>query len=126
NGTVVAAQIWDRAPIASSPRESGEISVPATLSIIMPAYHAGRFIASGVRSVLAQTWSGWELVIVSDDGEDYEARLAAQGLVDRRFRFLSTGAVGAGASRARNLALETITTPYVAVLDADDRFRARK
>ena len=100
--------------------------MPATISIIMPAHRAGPFIAAGVRSVLAQTYPGWELVIVSDDGEDYEARLAAAGLVDRRFRFLSTGTVGAGASRARNLALETVRTPYVAVLDADDRFRARK
>ncbi len=46
---------------------------------------------------------------------------ASAGLVDERFHFLSSGRVGAGASRARNLALDRISAPYVAILDADDR-----
>lgn len=97
-----------------------------SLSVIMPAFRAAPFIAEGVRSVLAQTWPGWRLVVVSDDGEDYEALLAAAGLRDPRFRFLSTGTTGAGASHARNLALDTLDTPHAAVLDADDRFKPDK
>jgi glycosyltransferase involved in cell wall biosynthesis len=52
--------------------------------------------------------------------------LAAAGLADRRLAFLSTGTSGAGASRARNLALDRIDTPFVAILDADDRFHPDK
>lgn len=97
-----------------------------TVSVIMPAFRAAGFIAEGVKSVLAQTWPDWRLIVISDDGDDYEALLAAAGLRDERFRFLSTGVVGAGASRARNLALDALDTAYVAILDADDRFKPDK
>ena len=65
-------------------------------------------------------------MIVADDGNDYEALLAAEGLRDPRLRFLSSGAIGGGASRARNVALDAITAPYAAILDADDRFKPEK
>jgi len=97
-----------------------------TVSIIMPAYRAEPFIAAAARSVLAQTYPAWQLWIVGDDGADYQALLAAQGLADPRFRFLSSGAIGGGASRARNLALDRLDTPYAAILDADDRFKPQK
>jgi len=97
-----------------------------TVAIIMPAYRAGPFIATAARSVLAQTYPHWQLHIVSDDGEDYEAVLGAAGLADPRFRFLSSGTIGGGASRARNLALDRIDSPYAAILDADDRFKPQK
>lgn len=96
------------------------------ISIIMPAYNAEPYIAAAARSVLAQTYPHWQLHIVSDDAADYEAVLAAEGIADPRLRFLSSGAIGGGASRARNLALEHIDTPHVAILDADDRFKPRK
>lgn len=97
-----------------------------TVSIVMPAYNAGSTIGAAVASVLAQTYPSWELVIVSDDGADYEALLADAGLADPRLRFLSSGQVRGGASRARNAALDVIDTPYAAVLDADDRFKPQK
>ncbi|MHB1110997.1 MAG: glycosyltransferase family 2 protein [Devosia sp.] len=97
-----------------------------TVSIIMPAYRAEPFIGAAVRSILAQTYPDWQLWIVSDDGQDYGALLAARGLADPRFRFLSSGTIGGGASRARNLALDLIEGPYAAILDADDRFKPQK
>jgi glycosyltransferase involved in cell wall biosynthesis len=100
--------------------------VSETVSIVIPAYRTGPFIGAAVRSVLAQTYPHWQLWIVSDDGEDYQALLAGQGLADRRFRFLSSGTLGGGASQARNAALEQIATPYAAILDADDRFKPQK
>lgn len=96
------------------------------IAIIMPAYNAEPYIAAAARSVLAQTYPHWQLHIVSDDAKDYEAVLAAAGIADPRLRFLSSGAIGGGASRARNLALELIDAPYVAILDADDRFKPKK
>src|SRR5690606_11628848 len=96
------------------------------VSVIMPAYRAERFIGAGMRSLLAQTWPHWRLYVVADDGTDYEALLARHGLADPRVTFLSTGRTGAGASYARNLALEIIDTPCAAVLDADDRFKPDK
>lgn len=98
----------------------------STVAVVIPAYKAEAFIEEAVRSVLAQTYADWEAWIITDDSEDYEELLGQSGLVDRRFRFLSSGRVGAGASRSRNLALDRIQTPYVAILDADDRLKPRK
>jgi glycosyltransferase involved in cell wall biosynthesis len=97
-----------------------------TVAVITPAYRAERWIAACVRSVQAQTWPGWEHWIIADDGADYERLLAAAGLSDPRHRFVSSGTLGGGASRARNVALDQIQTDYVAILDADDRFTAQK
>lgn len=97
-----------------------------TVSIVMPAYRAQPFIAAAARSVLAQTYPHWQLWVVSDDGRDYAALLADAGLADPRFRFLSTGTTGAGASLARNLALDRVESRWVAILDADDRFKPEK
>jgi glycosyltransferase involved in cell wall biosynthesis len=97
-----------------------------TVAIITPCYKAERWIGPCVRSVLAQTHQDWEHWIVADDGADYGALLAAQNLRDPRLRFLSSGTIGGGASRARNVALDQLTAPYAAILDADDRFKPEK
>ena len=96
------------------------------VAVIIPAFRAEQLIGQAVGSVLRQTHEDWEIWVVADDGEDYEQVLAQQGFRDRRFRFLSTGRVGAGASRARNLALDRIEAPYAAILDADDRMKPEK
>ena len=97
-----------------------------TVAIIVPAYKAETTLPATLRSVLAQTYPHWEVYLVADDGADYEAFLAASGLRDPRFRFLNSGGIGRGASNARNVALEALTTPYAAILDADDRFKPDK
>jgi glycosyltransferase involved in cell wall biosynthesis len=100
--------------------------MPETVAIITPAYKAERWIAACVRSVQAQTHADWQHWIIADDGADYAALLAAEGLSDPRHRFLSSGMVAGGASRARNVALDQIQTEYAAILDADDRFKPTK
>ena len=97
-----------------------------TVAVITPAWRAQATILTTVRSVLSQTHPDWELWLVADDGFDYQAFLAEAGVSDPRFRFLSSGGTGRGASNARNVALEQITAPYAAILDADDRLKPRK
>jgi hypothetical protein len=116
--------IWDRHAAPSS-GAMGERALDS-VAVIMPAFRAERLIGPAVRSVIAQTYPHWELWLVSDDGTDYEALLATMGMRDRRIRQLSSGVVGGGASRARNLALERIEAPYAAILDADDRMKPDK
>ena len=96
------------------------------VSIITPAYRAESFIARAVQSVIAQTYTNWEMIIISDDGQDYNAILSGQGIDDKRLRFASTGQVGSGLSHARNVGLDVAAKPIIALLDADDAFYPRK
>jgi glycosyltransferase involved in cell wall biosynthesis len=97
-----------------------------TVAVITPAWKAEATIVPTVRSVLTQTYPDWELWLIADDGGDYETFLAEAGIRDERIRFLSSGGIGRGASNTRNVALEAITAPYAALLDADDRLKPQK
>jgi hypothetical protein len=104
----------------------GSETMAETVAIITPCFRAERWIGAAVRSVLTQTYPHWQHWIVADDEVDYEGLLAGTGLRDPRLKFLSSGTIGGGASRARNVALDRIDTDYAAILDADDRFKPEK
>lgn len=90
-----------------------------TISIVMPCYNAEAYLPTSIGSVLAQTRSDWELVIVDDGSTDLSwqtlQRFAAQ---DNRIRIFQQ--VNAGAAAARNRALRETRGAYVAFLDSDD------
>ena len=90
------------------------------VSYIVPACDAHDSIGATVHSLLAQHFADWEAIVVSDDGFDYLAHLAAMGLGDVRLRMLSTGGHRTGAHRARNVGLAAARGDYVTQLDADD------
>lgn len=92
------------------------------VSVVIPAYRAEPTIARCVASLQGQTRPDWEAVVVADDRQDYAAILAAAGIVDRRLRFVATGAVGSGCHNARNVGLSAARGDIVAALDADDLY----
>ena len=92
------------------------------VSVLIAAFHAETFIARSVTSVLRQTYPHWEIIIASDDGQDYQEILNAQGMKDSHIRFTSTQRIGAGSSAARNAALDKASGDILAVLDSDDAF----
>jgi glycosyltransferase involved in cell wall biosynthesis len=90
-------------------------------TIAMPAYRARETIATAIASVLAQTESRFELIVVDDGSPDDSATIAALAAGnDPRVRILRQA--NAGPSVARNLAVRHGTAPLVAFLDADDRW----
>ena len=96
------------------------------VSVVMPAYDCEKTITRAAASVLAQSHSRWELIIVADDARDYQAILARQGIDDNRLTFLSTGATGSGSPPARNIGLDAAQYRYSAILDADDMMHPEK
>src|ERR1044071_916389 len=90
------------------------------ISIIIPAYRAQATVARAVRSALTQSWTDIEVIVVSDDQFDYGALLKAEGIIDKRLRFTSTGRTGSGCHNARNVGLELARGSFVAPHDADD------
>lgn len=86
------------------------------LSIIIAAYNAERYLVKAIESVLSQTVSGIEIVIVDDGSTDGTAKVCKQYANHIIWVHQNNG----GASAARNAALAVGTAPIFAVLDADD------
>ena len=96
------------------------------VSIVIPAYRAQDTLAETVRSVMAQAFTNWECIVVSDDGADYGAILRDSGIADRRVCYVSTGEVGSGCHAARNRGLRECRGEMVCALDADDVWLPRR
>lgn len=98
----------------------------ARVSVLIPAYQAQPYLSAAVHSLLVQRYTDWEALIIADDGEDYGALLHAQGIGDRRLKFLHTAPDHSGPAHARNDGLDAATGQYIALLDADDQFHPDK
>jgi glycosyltransferase involved in cell wall biosynthesis len=99
--------------------------VSARITVVVPAYNYAHYLPDALDSVLAQTVSDWECVIVDDGSTDDTAAVAAAYVArDSRFRYLLQD--NAGPAAARNNALRNSTGRYIQLLDADDRLAPRK
>ena len=88
------------------------------VSIIMPSYNTGRYIAESIRSVLAQTYTLWELIIVDDCSTD-DTEEVVKTFNDSRIRFLKNEK-NCGAALTRNRAIREANGEWIAFLDSDD------
>lgn len=87
------------------------------VSIIIPAYNAGRWLTDAVNSVLAQTFTDWELIVVNDGSTD-GTRKVLTTFHDPRIQVLDQA--NAGVSAARNAGIAAARGNYIGFLDADD------
>lgn len=88
-----------------------------TVSIIAPLYNKAAYVADMMQSVLSQTYSDWELLVV-DNGSTDDSFLKAQQIQDSRIRLLQSPKRGPGA--ARNYGLTHAKGKWIQFLDADD------
>jgi teichuronic acid biosynthesis glycosyltransferase TuaG len=92
----------------------------ALVAVIMPCHNGERTLRQAVESVLAQTFTDWELVIVDDGSTDGSASIIEQmAAAEPRIRLLRN-TTPSGAAAARNRALRETYARYVAFLDSDD------
>src|SRR5215467_13939630 len=96
-------------------------SSPA-ISVLMPVYNAGRFLAPAVESVLAQTFPDFELIAIDDGSGDASAEVLAQ-FAARDGRIRVFGQENRGIVATLNRALELARAPLIARMDADDLSR---
>ncbi|WP_105265356.1 glycosyltransferase family 2 protein [Pseudoalteromonas sp. T1lg76] len=90
------------------------------VSVIMPLYNAASFLEETVQSVIQQTLTDWELIIVDDFSTDSSLSVLAP-LIDAEPRIkLIQQAENAGVSVARNKAISNAKGRYIAFLDSDD------
>ena len=89
------------------------------LTVIVPVYNGEATLRRCVESVIAQSFTDWELIVVDDGSSDGSNRLAKElAAGEPRMKLLTQR--NRGVSAARNLALERAAGDYVAFLDADD------
>lgn len=95
------------------------------VSVIMPSYNTGRFISETIESVLAQSYSNWELLIVDDCSKDNTDDVVSQYLADTRIRYIKNE-TNSGAAVSRNRALREAKGKWIAFLDSDDLWESDK
>ncbi len=93
------------------------------VSVVMPSYNHAPFIAEAVQSVLAQSVSDLELIVV-DDGSTDESLKILTGFTDPRLRVIAQTNQGAHAALNRGLAEATGT--YIALLNSDDAYHPQR
>jgi glycosyltransferase involved in cell wall biosynthesis len=92
------------------------------VSVVIPTYNCARFLRQALKSVLSQTYTSYEIIVV-DDGSTDDTRDVVAEFGDRlRYLYQPNG----GLSSARNLALMNARGEFIAYLDADDAWYPEK
>jgi succinoglycan biosynthesis protein ExoO len=90
------------------------------VSIIIPAYNAEKQIADSLASVLKQTYSNFEVIVVDDASRDRTTNVV-RSFTDQRIRLICHS-TNQGPGAARNTAIEAAEGKWIALLDADDQW----
>lgn len=95
--------------------------VDFSVSVIIPVYNSKRFIRSCVESVLAQTYSSFEVVLVDDCSTDGTQEILKElSLKDRRIKVILLKSNNGGPAIPRNIGVENARYCWIAFLDSDD------
>jgi glycosyltransferase involved in cell wall biosynthesis len=97
---------------------SGSPASQPVVSVVIPAYNVAPYISETLRSVFAQTFAGYEVIIVNDGSPDTEELEQALEHYLNRVVYLKQENRGAGA--ARNAGIMAARGEFIAFLDADD------
>lgn len=96
------------------------------VSVIIPTYGSAKYLEKAIQSVINQTISNWELIIVDDNNPDTDGRKITEGLIlrfldDSRIRYIKHEVNKNGAA-ARNTGIALARGDYIAFLDSDDEY----
>lgn len=90
----------------------------AAISVLMAVYNCDRYLREAIDSILDQTWSDFEFIIVNDGSTDSSLQILKE-YSDPRIKVV-TYEENKGVAYARNVGLEQCTSEFVALMDADD------
>lgn len=91
------------------------------VSIITSCYNASQYISNTIESVIIQTYSEWEMLIVDDCSSDASAIIINEYVKqDKRIKYLKTEKTSGSPVLPRNIAIEKAQGKYIAFLDSDD------
>jgi glycosyltransferase involved in cell wall biosynthesis len=106
---------------ASKTSNRSRLAAQPQVTVIIPAYNVGKYIGEAVDSVLCQTFTNFEFIVIDDGSTDDTAAIALEhGGGDPRFDLVTVPHCGAGA--ARNVGIRHTKAEFIAFLDGDDRW----
>ena len=95
------------------------------ISVITPTYNRAEYLGNSIESVLSQTYSDFELIIVDDNPNESEARKKTEEVIkkysDPRIRYIRNP-MNIGGAAARNRGIDEARGEYIAFLDDDDMY----
>lgn len=94
------------------------------VSVVVPTYNRSGLVGRAIRSVLAQSFQDWEMLVIDDASEDDTEEVVA-GFSDSRIRYIQH-ATNQGGSAARNTGIREARGTYIAFLDSDDTWLPSK
>ena len=97
---------------------------PPEFSVIMPAYNGADYIDKSIKSVLDQTYTNFEIIVIDDASKDITAEVV-QRFNDSRIKFIRHE-VNRGSNAARNSGIRASSGRLIAYLDQDDLFHPEK
>lgn len=90
------------------------------ISIIVPVYNAEKYLPDCLNSILGQTYTDFEVILVDDGSTDQSLRIIDKYIAkDDRFHLFQQ--THRGVSAARNIGLKNVTGDYISFVDADDQ-----
>ena len=89
------------------------------VSIIIPCYNQGQYLAEALDSVIAQTYSYWECIVV-DDGSTDDTCEKVQRIAEKDSRIVVYQRLSAGVSVTRNYGIAKAHGDFVCFIDSDD------
>lgn len=90
-----------------------------TFSIIVPVYNSGTFLEACIESIISQSYSNWELILVNDGSSDNSPRICdSYALIDARIKVFHNN--NNGVSVTRNIGLDIACGKYICFIDSDD------
>ena len=96
------------------------------VSVIIPVYNKENFVISSLSSVIFQSFTDWELIIVDDGSTDQSVKKIKSFIQENALKCLFLEQPNLGASSAKNLGMANATGEYIAFLDADDLWLPNK
>lgn len=96
------------------------------VSIITPSYNSKLFIKETIKSVIEQTYTKWEMIIVDDCSTDNSKEIISQFVKDDNRIKLFNNKKNIGAAKTRNKAIDFAKGNYIAFLDSDDLWNPEK
>ncbi|MFY0712105.1 glycosyltransferase family 2 protein [Seonamhaeicola sp. NFXS20] len=96
------------------------------VSIITPTYNSERFIELTITSILNQTYTNWELILIDDASTDKTVKIINQFVKSNSQIYLLQNSKNRGAAISRNKGIEAAKGDFIAFLDADDLWEPNK